>query len=251
MGKNWKHWDKETGYGEVLYKRAIGELPEMESSKSVASVLKRHIRQGDSLLDVGCGAGHYLRSLKAQINYKFYYTGVDTTKNYLDFAIRAFANDKNANFKLSDIYHLDFNDDSFDIVMCNNLLLHLPSIKQPLFELIRVAKRKVLIRSLFGDRSFRVQEVRRQDNREEFDQNGEPLSFGFYNIYGRSYIEDLLSSNGAVKSWELTFDDRFSEQNILSSVKEHVSSFNATTIIGGYQVNGYILLPWSILEITL
>jgi ubiquinone/menaquinone biosynthesis C-methylase UbiE len=233
MVLNWKHWDKETGYGEVLYKRAIGEFPEMESSKFVAMEIKNHIRNGDALLDVGCGAGHYLRSLRREIGDKFHYTGSDATRNYIDLACAAFKDDAKAKFMVSDIFNLDVPDNSFDIVMCNNLLLHLPSIKKPISELIRVAKRKVFIRSLFGDRSFRIQEVRRQDNLKEFDENGEPLEFSYYNIYGKEYVADLMAEIPSLTDWKLTVDTCYDPENIHKSVKEHTTTSNATTIVGG------------------
>ena len=42
---------------------------------------------------------------------------------------------------------------------------------------------------------------------------------------------------------------RFSASAINQSANEH-SSNNASFIIGDYQVNGYILQPWSIIDIT-
>ena len=62
MSNQWKVWDRDENYGDVLYKRAVGDLPEMESSKNKALLMKKYVSDNTSLLDVGCGAGHYLRS---------------------------------------------------------------------------------------------------------------------------------------------------------------------------------------------
>jgi len=37
MKENWRIWDKDKEYGDLFFKRAIGELPEMESSKALAT----------------------------------------------------------------------------------------------------------------------------------------------------------------------------------------------------------------------
>ena len=126
MDDKWKVWDRDEGYGQVLYKRAVGELPEMESSKKIARVLKKYITNGESVLDVGCGAGHYLKSLRREIGNNFSYTGVDATSNFINQAKKAFENDDKSDFMLSDIYDIKLPDHSYDIVMCNNVLLHLP-----------------------------------------------------------------------------------------------------------------------------
>lgn len=63
---SWRLWSKCTSYGDILFKRATGELPEMESSKSLVKIMGDVFRPGVSILDVGCGAGHYYRTfLKA------------------------------------------------------------------------------------------------------------------------------------------------------------------------------------------
>ena len=86
-------WNTSTEYGEVFYKRAVGDLPEMESSKAMASLLKEKISTGDHILDVGCGGGHYLRSLKNTVKVPFSYTGVDITASYIELAKRAWSNE--------------------------------------------------------------------------------------------------------------------------------------------------------------
>ena len=250
MNTVWKVWDRDNAYGELLYKRAVGDLPEMESSKRIARELHKIMNSGETILDVGCGAGHYLRSLRRELGKSFSYVGCDATEQYIDLAKRAFSGDGRASFRVSDIFALDFPDDSFDIVICNNLLLHLPSIEKPLQELTRVAKKMVIVRTLCGNRSFRIMDVTPQDDGGEFLPEGDPKAFYYYNIYSQSYISYLLSANSKVRSWELTKDQEFDNKRIEESAKEH-SNVNATHILGDYQVNGYILQPWVILTIVL
>ena len=55
LDDKWRVWDRETEYGRLLYQRATGELPEMESSKAMARQVKTFVSPGDRILDVGCG----------------------------------------------------------------------------------------------------------------------------------------------------------------------------------------------------
>jgi ubiquinone/menaquinone biosynthesis C-methylase UbiE len=142
MSEAWRVWDSEAAYGELLYERAIGKQPEMESSKALARLMKTRVRSGDKILDVGCGAGHYLRSLKREIEVPFTYTGVDATAGYVELARKAWAGETAARFEVGDVFGLPFGDGEFDVVFSCNLLLHLPSITTPMREIVRVAKRE-------------------------------------------------------------------------------------------------------------
>jgi len=264
-GKNmktdsWRIWDRQKEYGDLLYRRAVGELPEMESSKAVAARIQPWLQSGDRVLDVGCGAGHYYRSLKQAIPHSFHYTGVDATGYYIEVARRAWKGDPATTFVQGDIFALPFEDQSFDIVVSANVFLHLPSIKIPFEQLVRVARRKVLVRMLAGDRSFRIQEVYSpethpgwftgQSDQEEFDGQGEPVSFHYFNIYSRSYIEKILGKIPRVTDVRFIPDTFFDAGRFTAEKELYAKSPDATTILDGWQVNGYILQPWHFVEVT-
>ena len=90
-------------YGNVFYKRATGQLPEMESSKAAARRIAPHMKAEGSMLDVGCGGGHYLPSLIRQIGLPFSYKGTDLTPAYIDLANEAFADRKNVSFEVANV----------------------------------------------------------------------------------------------------------------------------------------------------
>jgi SAM-dependent methyltransferase len=244
---NWRVWDKNDSYGELLYRRAVGELPEMESSKATAKQMKGIVRAGDCVLDVGCGAGHYLRSLRRVIKRSFDYTGADATANYIKLARKAWAQDQHAHFSVEDAFKLSFADQSFDLVMSCNLFLHLPSIRQPLAELVRVARRAVIIRTLVGERSFRIKEVQPAVGRkpgDEFDADGEPRHFNYYNIYSQAYVSHLLKGNPAVRKFRILPDHDFNRRALTADAKRQGAAVNSTRVLGDWQVNGCILQPW-------
>ncbi len=238
-------------YAAVHFKRAVGELPEMESAKALARLAADRIGPEQSLLDVGCGAGHYLRSYKKTIAEPFRYVGVDYYSIFLDHARKAWADEPIAEFRQGSIFDLPVTDREFDIVTSSNLLMHLPSIVKPLGELIRAARRWVLVRTMIGERSFRIQEVLSKPTwsytdvraEEEFDDNGEPRAFSYENIYSREYFSAVVRRYAPEASITYLDDDQFQSQNIQQSADTEGLP-NATRIIDGKQVFGYVILPY-------
>lgn len=247
-GRGWG-WETDEEYAQVFYRRAVGDLPEMESSKALARLLEPRVHSGDAILDVGCGSGHYLRSLQKTLSQPFSYTGVDSCSLYIKLAGRAFHDNPDATFQEADIYDLPFQDRSFDVTVCNNVLLHLPTIATPIKELCRVTRRFLVIRTLVGERPFLVKEVR--GSGDEFDSSGEPFSFNYYNIYSSAYLRTILQPLPGVRSVEIFQDRDFDPHLIEEAAKAYSSAENPTRIFEGWQVNGYILQPWSFVIVEL
>jgi ubiquinone/menaquinone biosynthesis C-methylase UbiE len=247
-------WDNSTTvgrrYGDLLYQRAVGELAEMESSKAAAKRIAAELKKGDTLLDVGCGAGHYLTSLRKIVPFSFGYVGTDASADYLTLARKAFESDSAAAFKHGDIFNLPFEQASFDVVMCNNVLLHLPTVARPLAELVRVSRRYVLVRALIGPRSYVVQCVASQENGDDFDDDGQPRAFHFLNIYSEQYIQRTLRALPRVASVEIALDREFA-QSAIADTGNATKSWVATRVVDGMQVAGSIIQPWAWLQIRL
>ena len=250
-----KIWGK--NYGNLLEKREKEELPEMESSKSISMIMRKEVLPNDKILDVGCGVGHYYTSIKKRVKSNFEYVGIDIIENYIDRAKRLFRNEKGVSFRKGDIFNIPFENKSFDVVMCNNFLHNLPSIEIPIKELIRVTKRYLVIRTLVGDRSFRIQEVRNSywdinskvSPQKEFNHNGIPIEFNFFNIYSKKYLEHIVLQNGRKLSCNFLLDTSFNPKSIMNSAKKEGKLRNATTVIGNQQVNGYVVMPWTFIEV--
>lgn len=257
--QNNDEWQKRTDYAEVMYRRATGALPEMESSKAIAMLLAAEVQNGDSILDVGCGAGHYLRSLQQRIPLPFTYTGVDATELFIDMAQRAWQHQSHCNFLVDDIYNLSFPDQAFDIVMCNNVLYNIPSIVQPVRELMRVARRMVVIRTLIGDHSFYIKEVYSKANRpyshvpveHEFADNGEPVTYGHHNIHSRGYFEGVVRRARSDVTVEF-IEDRYFDAAAIDRSAASEGVVGPTKMLDGLQIFGkYIIQPWSFVQIQL
>ncbi len=255
MGNNWRIWEKNGEYGKSLYSRAIKQNPEMESSKSAARIVDKILQKNDLILDVGCGAGHYLVSLDNTLRLSFSYYGIDATANYIDLAKQTFSADQksnalriNTNLEKGDIFNLPVENGFADIVMCNNLFLHLPEIKKALGELWGAAKKYVIVRTLLGNASFKIKQIIQP---EKYSEDGEPVNYHYFNIYSYDYMNYLVKSLNNVRRFSITKDDDYNPDNIgLSNYKSDVSKpHNMTTIVQGMQVNNYIIEPWHFLII--
>lgn len=98
--------------------------------------------QPRSVLDAGCGEGfvaHYLASRHPEAQF----TGVDLSPEAIDYAQQHFG--EAATYRTGSIYKLPFSDNSFDTVLCSEVLEHLDEPDMAVAELRRVARRFVLI----------------------------------------------------------------------------------------------------------
>ncbi len=244
--KAWINWNEEKDYGDMFYKRAVGELPEMESSKAVCEILKPLYNENMSLLDVGCGAGHYLRSLRLHLNPNICYHGTDATPYYIELAKKAYNNPEL--FTVGSVLDLPFENNSYDIVMSNNLVMHLPpNLEKPFSELLRVSKKHVVIRAMFGDRNYVVREILTQKDLEfknddinvsSFDL--EKLNFRYFNMYTEEYYTSLIEKLAPSSNIKIIKDNNWKPFNNVSDS----NTPTATKTMGENQVSGNLILDW-------
>jgi len=238
-------WDKDKKYGEYFYKMAVGELPNMFSADAVADLVKRVYKKGATVLDVGCGAGHYLRSLRERVDNNINYTGVDFSPSYIKLARQAHKD--TAKFFVGSIQNIPFRPKQFDIVMANNVLLHVPPPPVKAFkELLRVSKKHVIVRTVFGERNYVIKEVLTNDdfriNKPDmalFKSDGTPASFNYFNLYTETYFKDLVKKIApkakltTIKDFSYKkFDNRKTTRN------------TGTKVVNDMQISGNLLLDW-------
>lgn len=250
---DWRTWEQEEEYGRILYKRANGQLAEMESSKAVGNIVSKYAKNDCLILDVGCGAGHYLVSLDRILKIPFRYHGIDATDNYIALANKVWINNCNnplrssTVFEVGDIFELPLQDNFADITMCNNVLLHMPSIEKPFQELYRVTKNILIVRTLIGVSSFRIKQVRHP---EKYKTDGEPINYHFFNIYSEDYFLSLTNNLPGMKSVNFIEDNMFDKKRINESKKDYATEpLDASKIINNMQVNNYIIQPWKFVVI--
>ena len=95
------------------------------------------LRAGNSLLDVGCGTGHFTRRAEAE---GAQVVGVDVDERALEFARRR--SPETVRFLQGDATCLPFEDRSFDKVMSVAALCFVPQWQEAVAEIVRVSRRQ-------------------------------------------------------------------------------------------------------------
>ncbi len=113
----------------------------------------------EKVLDVGCGEGFTLNRLQKERIGKSY-EGIDNMDEAIELAHDLYPKIK---VKKGDIYNLSYEANSFDLVLCTEVLEHLDNPRKALKELIRVSNRYVLL-SVPNEPFFTLQRIGRFQN---------------------------------------------------------------------------------------
>ncbi|MGM0568244.1 MAG: class I SAM-dependent methyltransferase [Elusimicrobiota bacterium] len=95
------------------------------------------------VLDAGCGEGYIINDICRELNCDIF--GIDINAEAVKFAQTLFQDVHRVKLMIGNINDLPFDDCSFDLVICNEVLEHLEKPLDGLNELRRVSKGKVII----------------------------------------------------------------------------------------------------------
>jgi ubiquinone/menaquinone biosynthesis C-methylase UbiE len=178
-------WDKlmESDEGAASYMTSYGEGPGCETRMTISSF----INDNETVLDVGCGPGinleHFLQYGPKILNYK----GVDYSPRFIRVCQKKY--DSRRVFEVQDARHLEEPDESWDVVILQDVLDHTPGYEKPVTEAIRVANKRVIISFWRGvmtdDFEDRNEDVIRDDGND-----------GWTGEYSRKNWEKWLDSLG-------------------------------------------------------
>ncbi|MEV0209259.1 class I SAM-dependent methyltransferase [Streptomyces sp. NPDC050788] len=104
-----------------------------------AAVADLELREGDRVLDAGCGTGRALTPLRAAVGPSGVVVGADLTPAMLEAAERA-GRDRDGQLLLADVAMLPLRSRSLDAVFAAGLIAHLPNPEENLRELARVVR---------------------------------------------------------------------------------------------------------------
>ncbi len=199
-------------YRKLFKLRAEGKLDDMECTKRLFDVLKPLFFKRMSILDVSCGVGHYFRKIKELGT--FYYLGVDLDTKAIEIAFEMWKDYPNADFKVMNASKLELKNNSYDIVYCYNLLLHLKDYKYALKELMRVSRKYVIVRSLFDNEYSSTKHEVSGDYIDVYSEG-----FAFYNTYARDDVRNFLNNLGSFKIKFLDDNLKIPETELEKQVK--------------------------------
>ena len=143
---------------ETWLEQAAPEIKEWFSRE--IEYLKKNIEPNSKILDIGCGFGRHIKILAP---FSKEIIGIDNNSDMIQKSKQNLSNFKNVKLFLQDAKKLDFDDNSFDYVICmTNTFGDFPEIKTDVLkEMKRVCKNdgKIII-SIYSEKSL---EIRKND----------------------------------------------------------------------------------------
>lgn len=234
-------------FAELLYQRATGQAPEMECAKALCALLRELYTPGMRILDAGCGAGHYLRSLRQRLDPQIDYFGLDINAEFIRLATKAFSEE--TRFSVGSIVDMPFVDAEFDIVFCANVLPNLPPPTHAIAEMLRVARRHVVIRTMFSDRNHFIRELDALGtaDRTLISPDGEfdIKHVTYNNMYTEDYLRGIVHDIDPALGVAITPDNHWQ----IFDNREHIGSWG-TNGMDDRQISGQLILDWRFITLS-
>lgn len=152
---DWNPWENDKNTFELYRKRCLKQAEEMTCAAQVAEILKSKIQPNETLLDAGCAGGYYFWSFKDR-NISVDYHGLDYTPCMIDLAKNTLCEPglvEPSKIKLGAIEYLNT---SFDTIVCFNVLTNSPHYARGLEQLLKHAKKRIVIRESIWDKDLSI-----------------------------------------------------------------------------------------------
>jgi ubiquinone/menaquinone biosynthesis C-methylase UbiE len=138
--RDWQNWE-DRNICDWIHNYWLSSEEEVAHRTVLANLVKNTYQPGETFLEAGCGTGLIYERLVPSIMDDAAYVGIDVTNTMLELARTKFPS---GIFLNDDLYGLSFADQSFDMVTAFEVLGHIRFIDQPIAEMFRVAKNRVL-----------------------------------------------------------------------------------------------------------
>ena len=146
-----------TNFEKHTTKNPLGKAFLNNFLKTVVSTIRP--LQINSVLDVGCGEGFTLARLKKE-KIGTIHEGIEYDQTAIELGKKLYPK---ILIKQGDIYNLPYKSNSFDLVVCTEVLEHLDNPRKAYRELVRVSRKYVLL-SVPNEPWFTVQRMARFQN---------------------------------------------------------------------------------------
>lgn len=133
------NYDKYTSKN-ILKRKMVDNLNK-KILDEIQKIAKENTNRKIKLLDVGCGEGFITNLIYDNID-NVEICGIEYTKEAVDIAKKLNSNIK---FEQGNIYDIHYESNTFDIVLCTEVLEHLEHPDRALVELKRVSKKHIIL----------------------------------------------------------------------------------------------------------
>jgi hypothetical protein len=186
-------WEHSKLYTRSAVARSAGREPELDSAAQAREILAARLRPGESVLDVGSGAGHLWRSVR---DLGVEYHGIDSYRRAIEIGRVTLGA---AGLPLSRLRAIRVEDlpidERYDAVVSLSTLMYAPDFRLPLEAMARASRRVLVVRSGFGD----VTEVRYLP--DVLLERGFEQMRAYFSIFARDDVEDFLRDEGFSIEW--------------------------------------------------
>lgn len=128
----------------TYYEHEAEEVPIFGSLREISlaeNILNEFPSSFETIIDIGCGDGYVLHCIEKKYRNKKLY-GLDLSEGRIKTTC---TNVPTTHLIRSDVHHLPFPDNSFDVVICSELLEHIEEYTKTIDELIRISKKTVIL----------------------------------------------------------------------------------------------------------
>ena len=231
-------WLKNDSINEAYLRKSIVKT---EQQKVLEQLLLDRQFSPKAIADIACGAGALSFHLKSYYP-EAAFSLVDAAESALRLA-REY-NGESVHYQVGDIFDLQLEDNSFDLVFCWQTLSWLDDAEIPLRELIRIARPggHIFASSLFNLAHDVDIYARVFDRTLESGRRGDPYNYNTYSAYTvRNWLD------GHVSSFEI---HEFSPEIDFLHDGRGVGTYTVPSNGRRLQLSGGMLMNWGILEIT-
>lgn len=115
-------------------------IPHLGLRYRARKILKFIGNRKQKILDLGCGPGYYSIALVKKGNDV---TGIDISEDKINIAKQVAKENKiNVNFLVGDARKIPFKDNTFDLVICSEIIEHVKEDKKVIKEILRILKKR-------------------------------------------------------------------------------------------------------------
>jgi trans-aconitate methyltransferase len=220
-----------------------------ELDKLLESVARPLFEAGElSVIDVGCGIGHLAPHFN-ELSPGSGFHGVEQYEYMTEEARRANAGLPQATFEHADAYELPTRyPKGFDVAVAWKVLSAIPAFEPMLDVLLGLARRHVLIGSIFydGDIDF---EITVREHAKDREGMSEVASLTNYNVYSLPRFERYVRERGAadvqVHDFEIPIDLPRGDTDRMGTYTERLADGRRL------QLSGAVVMNWKVIRIDL